>query len=239
MRLDQALVVRKLVASRTLAQKLIESGSVTVDGAVVTKTSRKTARAERLEVTQYSPFVSRGGEKLDFALDHFKIEVAGRDCLDVGASTGGFTDALLSRGAARVFCVDSGSNQLHETLRNDPRVQFQERFNARYMTSADLPFTPQIVVMDVSFISQTLLLEALEAVLAREGIVISLIKPQFELSPQELGKNGVVRDPKLHQKAVLRVQNRAKELGFLWRGVVDSPIEGGEGNREFLCYLTR
>lgn len=239
MRLDQALVRRRLVASRTFAQKLIESGSVTVDGVVITKTSRKNAREERLEVTQYSPFVSRGGEKLDFALDFFRLEVAGRDCLDIGASTGGFTHCLLSRGANRVFCVDSGSNQLHETLRTDARVSFQERFNARYMTPDDLPFTPQIAVMDVSFISQTLILEALEAVLARDGTVISLIKPQFELSPQELGKNGVVRDEKLHQKAIERVQKRAKELGFLWRGVTNSPLEGGDGNREFLCYLTR
>lgn len=239
MRLDQALVERKLVASRTLAHKFIEGGAVLVNGIVVTKPSHKTREDEELVVTQQMPFVSRGGEKLAHALDEFKIAVADLDCLDVGASTGGFTDCLLQRGAKKVFCVDSGSNQLHESLRNHLNVEFREGFNARFMTPADLPFAPQIVVMDVSFISQTLLLPPIADVLAQGGTVVSLIKPQFELSPSELGKNGVVREDKLRLKAIERVKSAAAELGFEWHGHIESPIQGGEGNREFLCYLTR
>jgi len=239
MRLDQALVERKLVASRTLAQKLIESGVVTVGGVVTTKTSRKITEGESIEVTQQMPFVSRGGEKLAHALDFFQINVSGLDCLDVGASTGGFTDCLLQRGTKRIFCVDSGSNQLHATLRSHEKIAFKESFNARFMTPEDLPFAPQLVVMDVSFISQTLLLPAIAGVLAAQGAVVSLIKPQFELSSAELARNGIVRDENLRQKAIDRVKASADELGFKWHGLTESPIQGGEGNREFLCYLTR
>jgi 23S rRNA (cytidine1920-2'-O)/16S rRNA (cytidine1409-2'-O)-methyltransferase len=239
MRLDQALVERKLAASRTLAQKLIESGVVTVSGVVTNKPSRKIEGSEPIEVTQQMPFISRGGEKLAHALDFFQVNASGLDCLDVGASTGGFTDCLLKRGAGQVFCVDSGSNQLHQTLRDHPKVSFREGFNARFMTPDDLPFLPQLVVMDVSFISQTLLLTPIAGVLKKNGAVVSLIKPQFELSSAELGRNGIVREEELREKAIQRVRSAAEEIGFQWHGLTESPIQGGGGNREFLCYLTR
>jgi 23S rRNA (cytidine1920-2'-O)/16S rRNA (cytidine1409-2'-O)-methyltransferase len=212
MRLDQALVERKLAASRTLAQKLIESGVVTVSGVVTNKPSRKIEGSEPIEVTQQMPFISRGGEKLAHALDFFQVNASGLDCLDVGASTGGFTDCLLKRGAGQVFCVDSGSNQLHQTLRDHPKVSFREGFNARFMTPDDLK---------------------------KNGAVVSLIKPQFELSSAELGRNGIVREEELREKAIQRVRSAAEEIGFQWHGLTESPIQGGGGNREFLCYLTR
>ena len=239
MRLDLALAQRNLAPSRTLAQRLIESGFVLVNGAKITKSSFAIEEDDEIRLLQSARFVSRGGEKLEGALQHFQIEVAGRDCLDVGASTGGFSDCLLQRGAARVFCLDAGNGQLHDKIKLDPRVTWREGFNARALKPEDLPFAPQIAVMDVSFISQTLLLPAIFEVLAPRGQLISLIKPQFELSPSQIGKGGLVRDAKLHQMAIKRVKTAAQQLGFGWRGLTESSIEGGEGNREWLCWLQK
>lgn len=239
MRLDTELVSRNLVPSRTVAQRLIESGAVQVNGQKVQRSSFIVRDNDVVTLLQIAKFVSRGGEKLDFALESWKIDVSGREALDIGASTGGFTDCLLQRGVERVFCLDAGAGQLHEKIKNDARVTWKEGFNARYLQAEDLPFAPDLVVMDVSFISQTLLLPPIANVLKNGGEALTLIKPQFELSPAEIGKGGLVREPKLHRKAIQRVQATAGELGFSWLGLVDSPIQGGDGNREWLCWLRK
>lgn len=221
-------------ATRTAAQRMVKSGWVTVNGAVAGRCALEIQDVDQVQVTQTARFVSRGGEKLDFALGEFEVEVQGLLCLDVGASTGGFTDCLLARGAARVHCVDAGREQLHPTLRQDSRVSFQEGINARHLEPSQVPFAPQIVVMDVSFISQTLILPALRHVAAPGAHFVTLVKPQFELQPAELGKNGVVRERALHLKALQRVQDCAQNLGFIGLRTVTSPLHGGDGNTEFL-----
>jgi 23S rRNA (cytidine1920-2'-O)/16S rRNA (cytidine1409-2'-O)-methyltransferase len=238
-RLDISLVDRNLVPSRTVAQRLIESGAVQVNGEKIQRPSCLVRDSDVLTLLQTARFVSRGGEKLDFALENWKIDVMGCDALDIGASTGGFTDCLLQRGVGRVFCLDAGKGQLHEKIKADTRVTWREGFNARGLKVEELPFTPNLVVMDVSFISQTLLLPVVMDVLAKGGDVVTLIKPQFELSPEEIGKGGLVREARLHRKAIARVQATAEELGFNWLGLVDSPIQGGDGNREWLCWLRK
>lgn len=234
MRLDQALVARQLVASRSLAQKLIAEGRVLRNGSAATKANVTVSEGDLLELTGEARFVSRGGEKLEGALRAFGLDVAGRVCLDVGASTGGFTDCLLQHGAARVYAFDVGRDQLAPKLKADERVIWRESFNARYLVPEDLPERPELAVADVSFISLTLILPGMAGVLAEGGEIVCLIKPQFELSKAELGKGGVVRDPALRERAVARVQACADELGLTSLGLIDSPIEGGDGNREFL-----
>lgn len=228
-----------MVPSRAVAQRLIESGAVQVNGVKIQKSSYLVRDNDVLTLLRTARFVSRGGEKLDFALESWKLDVAGRAALDVGASTGGFTDCLLQRGATQVFCLDAGVGQLHDKIKNDARVSWREGFNARGLDPQDVPFVPDLVVMDVSFISQTLLLPAVNAVLAEGGDAVTLIKPQFELSPAEIGKGGLVREARLHRKAIQRVQKAAIELGFCWKALVDSPIQGGDGNREWLCWLRK
>jgi 23S rRNA (cytidine1920-2'-O)/16S rRNA (cytidine1409-2'-O)-methyltransferase len=236
MRLDQALVVRQLVATRSLAQKLISEGRVLRNGVAVTKANANIAEADCLELTGEARFVSRGGEKLEGALQAFGVAVSGRVCMDVGASTGGFTDCLLQHGADRVYAFDVGRDQLAPRLKDDSRVIWREGFNARYLTTDDLPEKPELAVTDVSFISLTLILPAMVSVMAAGGEIICLIKPQFELSKAELGKGGIVRDPALREQAVARVQTCAAGLGLKCLGLIDSPIEGGDGNREFLAH---
>ncbi len=239
MRLDNALVERGLASSRSQAQRLIEADSVAVNGQMARKVAQNVGDADVIALVKTQKFVSRGGEKLDFALDYFALEVVGQSALDVGASTGGFCDCLLQRGAARVFCVDSGSNQLHATLREDTRVEWRESFNARHLQAEDMPFPVDIVVMDVSFISQTLLFPAVERVLRQGGDFISLVKPQFELSPRELGSGGIVREEGLHHKALDKVREAAIGRGFSICGLVESPIQGGDGNHEWLLWMKR
>ena len=239
MRLDQTLVERGLAVSRSQAQRLIQAGAVAINGQLARKASQNAGAGDAIELLRAQKFVSRGGEKLDFALTHFAIEVLGKNALDVGASTGGFTDCLLQRGAQNVFCVDSGSNQFHAALRAHPRVAYRESFNARYLQSEDMPFAVELVVMDVSFISQTLLFPAVMRVLPTGGDFVSLVKPQFELSPGELGSGGIVRDEQLQQKALTKVQESAHQHGLIIQGLVESPIQGGDGNREWLLWLRR
>jgi 23S rRNA (cytidine1920-2'-O)/16S rRNA (cytidine1409-2'-O)-methyltransferase len=234
-RIDQLLVERGLVESREKAQALILAGQVLIDGQKADKPGRSVADDSRLELLAKLPFVSRGGLKLAGALDHFQIDVAGWTCIDVGSSTGGFTDCLLQRGAARVVAVDVGKGQLDWKLRNDPRVDVREAVNARYMTHADFAERFDLAVCDASFISVTLLIPAMAALLKEDGRMVILVKPQFEVGKGEVGKGGIVRDPAQHQGACDRVRVAVEALGFTTQ-LTESPILGAEGNKEFLLY---
>lgn len=185
------------------------------------------------------PWVSRGGVKLDFGLVHFGIDAAGRTCLDLGASTGGFTDVLLARRAARVYAVDVGWGQLHAKLRGDPRVVLREKVNARLLSRSEIPEEPSLLVADLSFISLTLVLPAAVPLLAPAADVLVLIKPQFEAARGEVGRGGVVRDEAVRARAVARVASAAAALGLQPRGVVPSPITGADGNVEYLAAFRR
>ena len=237
-RLDQLLVERGLAASREKAQALILAGDVTVNGQRISKAGQPIAEDAAIEIAARLPYVSRGGLKLAHALDHFHISVEGLVCLDVGASTGGFTDCLLQRGAARVHALDVGHGQLDWKLRNDPRVAVYEEINARFLTSDTLPEKASFATMDVSFISATLILPALPALLTPEAGLVVLVKPQFEVGRESVGKGGIVRDPALHEEACARVRACVESLGFEC-GLTPSPITGAEGNREFLLYAYR
>ena len=237
-RLDQLLLDRGLAASREKARALILAGQVRVDDQRADKPGHAIADNARVEVIERMPYVSRGGFKLAHALDHFTIEVAGRVCLDVGASTGGFTDVLLQRGAARVYALDVGHGQLDWKLRQNERVMVREGVNARYLKPEDFPEPFELAVCDVSFISATLIIPAIVPLLAPDGEMILLVKPQFEVGRADVGKGGIVRDPALHQTACDRVRSAVEFSGFLAR-IIESPILGAEGNKEFLLYAAR
>lgn len=237
-RLDKRLVDLGLADSRERAQALILAGQVVVGdhagakpGQLIEEASEVRLKGEPLR------YVSRGALKLERALDHFGIEASGRRALDVGASTGGFTDLLLQRGAAAVCAVDVGHNQLAWRLRNDPRVVVREGLNARHLTADQLPFLPQLVVCDVSFISLSLVLPRLLEVGAASEWIVCLVKPQFEVGKGEVGKGGVVRDPAKRQAAVDRIVDLAAQRGATVAGVIESPITGPAGNVEFLLCL--
>jgi 23S rRNA (cytidine1920-2'-O)/16S rRNA (cytidine1409-2'-O)-methyltransferase len=235
-RLDQLVVDRGLAESREKAQALIIAGQVMVNGQKSSKPGHGTPVDARIEVLERMPYVSRGGFKLAAALDHFWINVAGWTCLDVGASTGGFTDCLLQRGAAKVWAIDVGHGQFDWRLRNDPRVVVQEGVNARYLDPAAYPVKFDLAVCDASFISTTLLIPAIAPLLAAaHRRMIILVKPQFEVGRGDIGKGGIVRDPALHESACARVRGAVEALG-LQSGIIPSPILGTEGNREFLLY---
>ena len=238
-RLDQALVARGLCDSRELAKRLILAGKVVVEGMDRPKPGASVSDDAEIRVKDQPKYVGRGGLKLEGALEHFGIEVAGRIGLDIGASTGGFTDCLLQRGARRVMAFDVGTNQLAYKLRSDPRVFCRERFNARYLKSEDLEETPDIIVIDVSFISLTKILGPAFSVLRPEGEIVCLIKPQFELQRNQVGKGGIVRDPELHREAVAKIRRFVTgDLAKEWRGVMESPISGTDGNIEYLAWLS-
>lgn len=261
MRADLYLVQNGYAASRTLAQKLIADGAVTVDGRMLKKSSEEISEGEHtvaVENTADTRFVGRGGLKLEAALDAFSLDPAGLIFADIGASTGGFTDCLLRRGAAVVFAVDAGHGQLHPRLLADPRVRSAEGMNARNLTSADLlaveaawkqahPDAPAScfegkvdgIVMDVSFISQTLLHPALSSILKDGGRMVTLVKPQFELTKSALNKQGIVKQEKDRKAALDRVLASAAACGFEAVSVIPSPIEGGDGNREYLAYFIK
>ena len=235
LRLDRLLVERGLAESREKAQALIMAGEVLLNGQKAAKPGQAVAADAAIEVLARPPYVSRGGIKLAAALRHFSIEVGGKICLDIGASTGGFTDALLQAGAARVHAVDVGSGQLAWRLRTDPRVVLHEGLNARELGLADLGERVELVVCDVSFISVTLILPAAVPLLQPGGQMVILIKPQFEVGKGQVGKGGIVREPELHQAACERVAGAARQFGFA-TAIMDSPILGAEGNKEFLLY---
>jgi 23S rRNA (cytidine1920-2'-O)/16S rRNA (cytidine1409-2'-O)-methyltransferase len=237
-RVDVLLVARGLCASRELARRLILAGEVRSGDTVLAKPGMRIAGDAPLAVRRPPRFVGRGGHKLEAALDAFGIDPAGRVCLDIGSSTGGFTDCLLQRGAARVHALDVGTNQLVWKLRSDPRVVVHEKFNARNLTP-DLPGEPvSLIVIDVSFISLTHVLPPAFTVLAPAGDIVCLIKPQFELARDQIGKGGVVRDPALHHHAIDKIHAFvAGPCGRTWRGWIESPLTGADGNREFLAWL--
>lgn len=236
-RLDVLLVRRGLCASREKAQRLIMAGAVFSAGTRLDKASLAVSGDAPLEVREADRYVGRGGHKLEGALAHFAIDPSGLVCLDVGASTGGFTDCLLQHGAAKVYALDVGHGQLDWKIRSDPRVVVMEHCNARHLQPSDLPEKVNLIVADVSFISLTLVLPPVAAVLTDGGMIVALIKPQFELSRAEVGRGGVVRDDAARGKAVDKIRDFAASLGWVWGGVVDSPIAGADGNREFLCLL--
>ena len=235
LRADQLLVSRGLAESRTRAQALIMAGAVFSGERKVAKAGEMLAEDAPLEVRgKDHPWVSRGGIKLDCGLTHFGFDVTGAVALDVGSSTGGFTDVLLSRGAARVHAVDSGTNQLAWKLRQDPRVVALEQTNARYLTAEQVPELVDIVVCDASFISLAKVLEA-PLKLARSGAkLVALVKPQFEAGRAEVGKGGVVRDPAVHERVCAEAAEWVASQGWSVLGVAQSPITGPEGNVEFL-----
>jgi 23S rRNA (cytidine1920-2'-O)/16S rRNA (cytidine1409-2'-O)-methyltransferase len=237
-RVDALLVARGLCDSREQAKRLVLAGEVRSGDRVIDKPSTKLAGDAPLEVKEKQRYVGRGGLKLEGALDAFGIDPADWVCLDVGASTGGFTDCLLQRGAARVHAVDVGTNQLVWKLRNDPRVIAKERFNARHMVPSDIGEPVRLAVMDLSFISLTKVLPAVFPLLEEGGSVVCLIKPQFELEREDISKGGIVRDPALHERAIEKIRRFVTEdHGREWRMLVPSPITGVDGNQEFLAWI--
>ncbi|HET7273095.1 MAG TPA: TlyA family RNA methyltransferase [Rubrobacter sp.] len=239
-RLDALLVERGFAESRSRAQGLILSGSVRVGDRVVTKAGSRIASDELLSVEKADRFVSRAGEKLDGALDELAVGVEGRSCLDAGASTGGFTDVLLQRGAERVISVDVGYGQLDWSLRNDPRVSVMERTNVRRLTGGDLPFAPDLLVADLSFISLTVALERLISTTPSLREAILLVKPQFEAGPESVGRGGLVRDREVHAAVILRVARFFGSLGFGAVGVTRGAVAGRKsGNVEYPIHLLR
>ncbi len=238
MRLDSYLAEKGFTKSRTKAAELISCGKVTVDGKVVTKPSFDIKENSSLDVTvnDDSPFVGRGGIKLEGAIEAFGISAEGKICADIGASTGGFTDCLLSHGAARVYAVDSGHGQLEKKLADDSRVVNLEGCNARYLDESVISEKCALAVCDLSFVSQTLVIPTLKKILSEGGELVTLVKPQFECGREALGKNGVVKDKKQHILALRKVVSCLRENGFAAVGLIKSPIKGGEGNMEFLIH---
>ncbi len=237
-RLDQHLVAAGHCETREMAKRLILAGEVMLGGHVADKPATPVPEGAVITIRQRPKFVSRGGLKLEAALDQFDIDVRERIGLDIGASTGGFTDCLLQRGATKVYAFDVGTNQLAWKMRSDPRVVTREKFNCRALVPADLAEAPSIIVSDVSFISLTKILPAACAVIAPGGELVVLIKPQFELQREQVGKGGIVRDPALHQLAVDKVTAFATDqLGLDHKGITESPIQGAAGNREFLAWF--
>jgi 23S rRNA (cytidine1920-2'-O)/16S rRNA (cytidine1409-2'-O)-methyltransferase len=234
-RLDRLLVERGLAESREKAQALIMAGEVLLNGQKASKPGQPVTADCTVAVLARPPYVSRGGLKLAGALQHFAIHVAGATCLDIGSSTGGFTDALLQAGAARVHAVDVGAGQLAWRLRTDPRVVVHEGINARELKLEHIGERVDFLTCDVSFISVTLILPAAVLLLQPAGRMVILIKPQFEVGKGMVGKGGIVRDPQLHESVCERVTGVVRELGFE-TSIVESPIQGAEGNREFLLY---
>jgi 23S rRNA (cytidine1920-2'-O)/16S rRNA (cytidine1409-2'-O)-methyltransferase len=236
-RVDKLLVERGLAETRAKAQALVIAGQVFSGQQRLDKAGHLLALDAPLTLKETLPYVGRGGLKLAAALDHFKIDVTDKLCLDIGASTGGFTDCLLQRGARRVVALDVGHGQLDWKLRQDPRVDAREKINARYLTPEDFDVRFEIIVADVSFISLTKILPVMPPLMAERAVVVVLIKPQFEVGREEVGKGGIVRDEAAQQRVVNEVNACAGELGMRVIGVIDSPILGADGNREFLaCY---
>lgn len=236
-RIDKLLVDRGLADSRTKAQALVMAGAVLVDEQLIHKPSELFPHGANIRIKEEATqrFVSRGGIKLEAALSEFRIDVGGLVCLDVGASTGGFTDCLLQHAATKVVALDVGHNQIDWKIRNEPRVEVREGVNARNLSPADFDEKFDLVTVDVSFISLTKILPAVPPLLRDSGRVIALIKPQFEVGKAEVGKGGIVRDPLQHQRVIAEVNSAAESLGLKVAGLIESPIKGADGNIEFLA----
>lgn len=237
-RADLLLVERGLFESRARAQSAIAAGLVKANGALVTKPSATLPADAAIDATPEHPYVSRGALKLGAALDHFKIDVKDRVCLDIGASTGGFTDLLLKRGAKHVYAIDVGRDQLHPSLRDDPRITSRESCDARTLMRQDFADAPWLIAIDVSFISLSLILPAVLPLAADNAYLVALIKPQFEVGPAAL-KKGIVKDDAAREECVKRIEALVVSLGWQVRGVIDSPIAGGDGNIEYLIAAER
>lgn len=241
-RIDKLLVERGLAESRTKAQALVMAGVVLVNERRVEKSSETFSAADVIRIkgeTAESRYVGRGGLKLEAALRSFEIDPTGFNCIDIGASTGGFTDCLLQHGASRVTTIDVGTNQLVWSLRTDPRIDVRENVNARNLKPDEFESLFDLAVMDVSFISVTKILPAIVPLLTGNGRLIVLIKPQFEVGRGEVGKGGIVRDTEKHERVVAEVNLSAESIGLIVKGVIDSPILGAEGNKEFLVLYAR
>ncbi|OKY75930.1 MAG: TlyA family rRNA (cytidine-2'-O)-methyltransferase [Desulfobulbaceae bacterium DB1] len=237
LRLDKLLLLRNLAESRHKAQALIGAGQVLVNGRMVDKAGTLVGDDATIDLKEKCPYVSRGGLKLARALEFFALDPTGLVCADIGASTGGFTDCLLQAGAARVYAVDVGYGQLDWKLRQDSRVVVMERTNARHLQPGDIPELLDLAVIDASFISLKLLLPPILPLLKSNHAVIALIKPQFEVGKGKVGKGGVVRNQELHAEVVEEISRFAASLQLASHGVIESPILGPKGNKEFLIYL--
>lgn len=236
-RLDQLLVQRELADSREQAQRLIRAGMVSVGEQIAGKPGHSYPDDADISVKRKEKYVSRGGLKIEGAHEQFGFDLADTICLDIGSSTGGFTDFMLQQGAAKVYAVDCGTNQLHYKLREDPRVVVMENTNARYLTERDIPEQADFCSIDTSFISLTKILPPLKALMKPGGHIVSLIKPQFEAGKDQVGKGGVVRDPAIHEEVIEKIRAfGTDELGYQWLGLCTSPITGPAGNVEFLAY---
>jgi len=239
-RLDQELVSRNLVDSRELGKRLILAGKVTVNGHVIDKASDKVKNDDDIKIKEAPKYVSRGGFKLEEALKAFKVDPMDLICLDIGASTGGFTDCLLQHGAKKVHAYDAGTNQLCWKIRSDPRVNSREKLNCRHLSKADIDDDIKLIVIDVSFISLTKILPAAYDICSLNSSILTLIKPQFELSREEVSKGGIVKDPQLHTKSVSKIVDFAtQELQLEHIGTINSPITGSAGNIEFLAHFIK
>jgi 23S rRNA (cytidine1920-2'-O)/16S rRNA (cytidine1409-2'-O)-methyltransferase len=240
-RLDQALVERTLCDSREKAKRLILAGVVRVNGHPAKKASDSVKPADAITVDAPEKFVSRGGHKLEHALAHFQLNVAGLTAIDIGASTGGFTDCLLQRGAAKVFAVDVGQGQLAWKLRSDPRVVVMEKTNARFLKPEHFPAPADLIVADCSFISLTKILPPAVSLLKPDGKIVALIKPQFEAGKAEVDKGrGVITDAAIHERVLAELRDFVSaQAGLCWRGVVESPLLGPAGNKEFLALIEK
>lgn len=240
-RLDVLLVNKGLASTRSKAQSMIKGQNVFVDKKPVTKPGL-TYDDELVQITVKEDalkYVSRGGLKLEGAIESFGLDLAGKVCMDIGSSTGGFTDCMLQNGAAKVIAVDVGSNQLDAKLRNDDRVVVMEQTNFRYLTKDDIGQDIDFASCDVSFISLDKILPNAYALLQNHGLMVCLVKPQFEAGRENIGKGGIVRDKKIHEKVITRVTEFAEETGFKVCGITDSPITGGDGNKEYLMLLEK
>ena len=238
-RLDQALVQRGLFPSRHQAQSAIMAGEVRIDGRVAAKASDSVLEGHEISVSPRSRYVGRGGIKLEGAIGHFGISCEAKVGLDIGASTGGFTDCLLQHGARKVFAVDVGHGQLAWKIRDDPRVITLEKTNARHLSRAEIPEPIDLCVIDVSFISLTLILPNAFELLTPDGVILALIKPQFELAREDVGRGGIVRSTELHEKAQQKVAAFAENMGARVGGLFPSSITGTDGNQEFFICLRK
>ena len=238
-RIDQTLVERGFFASRERAQRAIMAGEVRVGDRVFAKAAELIEIDAPISIVQPPQFASRGALKLGGALDFFGVEVKGKTALDIGSSTGGFTDCLLQRGAAKLFAVDVGHGQLAWKLRNDPRVTVMEKVNARFLSREDIPEVADLCVIDVSFISLTLILPRAFELIAPEGMILALIKPQFELQRKDVGRGGIVREPVLHEKAQQKIVKFVEEANYHVVGLVPSTITGTDGNQEFFICIRK